>query len=70
MNVQQYEAALHWIYDKLEATANNPEPTIRWLGEDPVVLQANWPIDLRNYASQAFNLASQSFIYSCFRLAL
>ena len=47
MNVQQYEAALHWIYDKLEATANNPEPTIRWLGEDPVVLQANWPIDLR-----------------------
>ena len=47
MNVQQYKAALHWIYDKLEATANNPEPTIRWLGEDPVVLQANWPIDLR-----------------------
>ena len=34
MNVQQYEAALHWIYDKLEATANNPEPTIRWLGEE------------------------------------
>ena len=47
MNVQQYEAALHWIYDKIEATANSPEPTIRWLAEDPVVLQAGWPIDLR-----------------------
>ena len=47
MNFQQYEAALHWIYDKIEATAHNPEPTIRWLAEDPVVLQANWPIDLR-----------------------
>ena len=47
MNVQQYEAALHWFYDKIEAIANSPEPTIRWLGEDPVVLQAGWPIDLR-----------------------
>ena len=33
MNFQQYEAALHWVYDKIEATAQNP--------------QANWPIDLR-----------------------
>ena len=42
MTVQQYEASLHWVYDKIEATAHHPEPQIRWLAEDPVVLQANW----------------------------
>ena len=47
MNVQQNEAVLHWVYDKIEATANSPEPTIRWLAEDPVTLQAGWPIDIR-----------------------
>ena len=47
MNFQQYEAALHWVYDKIEATAQDSEPRIRWLTEDPVVLQANWPVDLR-----------------------
>ena len=47
LTVQQYETALHWIYDKIEATAHLPEPQIRWLAEDPVVLQANWPADIR-----------------------
>ena len=46
MNIQQYGDALFWVYDKLEATAHNPVPVIRWLGEDPVLLQQNWPIDL------------------------
>ena len=46
MNIQQYGDALYWVYDKLEATAHSPEPIIRWLGEDPIVLQQNWPIDL------------------------
>ena len=46
MNINQYGDALFWIYDKLEATANNPVPVIRWLGEDPVLLQQNWPPDI------------------------
>ena len=44
MNIQQYQDALFWVYDKLEATAQNPVPIIRWTAEDPVVLQQNWPI--------------------------
>ena len=44
MNIQQYQEAIYWIYDKLEATIANPIPSIRWTTEDPVVLQQNWPI--------------------------
>ena len=46
MTFQQYEASLHWFYDKIEATAHQPQPQIRWLNEDPVVLQATWPADI------------------------
>ena len=44
MNIQQYQEAIYWVYDKLEATIANPIPSIRWTTEDPVVLQQNWPI--------------------------
>ena len=44
MNIPQYQEAIYWIYDKLEATIANPIPSIRWTTEDPVVLQQNWPI--------------------------
>ena len=44
MNIQQYQEAIHWIYDKLEATIANLIPSIRWTTEDPIVLQQNWPI--------------------------
>ena len=43
MTVPQYEASLHWFYDKVEATAHQPQPQIRWLAEDSVVLRVNWP---------------------------
>ena len=43
MNFQQYEESLHWFFDKIEATTHQPQPQVRWLGEDAVVLQANWP---------------------------
>ena len=43
MNILQYEEAIYWIYDKLEATIANPTPSLRWVTEDPVVLQQNWP---------------------------
>ena len=46
MTFQQYEASLHWFYDKIEATAPQPQPQIRLLNEDPVVLQATWPADI------------------------
>ena len=44
MNIQQYQEAIYWVYDKLEATIANQIPSIRWTTEDPVVLQQNWPI--------------------------
>ena len=46
MTFQQYEDSLHWFYDKIEATAHQPQPQVRWLAEDAVVLQANWPADI------------------------
>ena len=29
--------------DKIEASPAHPQPQVRWLGEDAVILQANWP---------------------------
>ena len=43
MNIIQYQEAIHWIYDKLEATIAAPVPSLRWVTKDPVVLQQNWP---------------------------
>ena len=43
MNLIQYQEAIHWTYDKLEATIAAPVPSLRWVTEDPVVLQQNWP---------------------------
>ena len=46
MNFQQYEESLHWFFDKIEANPAQPQPQIRWLAEDAVVLQANWPLGI------------------------
>ena len=62
MNIQQYGDALYWVYDKLEATAQSPEPSIRWLGEDPIVLQQNWPIDLREIPVGELQNSLQSMV--------
>ena len=43
MTFLQYEESLHWFFDKVEADAAQPQPRIRWLGEDAVVLQNGWP---------------------------
>ena len=43
MTFQQYEESLHWFYGQIESTAHQPQPQIRWLSEDAVVLAANWP---------------------------
>ena len=43
MTFLQYEESLHWFFDKIEADAAQPQPRVRWLGEDAVVLQNNWP---------------------------
>ena len=43
MTFVQYEDAIHWFFDKVEADAAQPQPRIRWLGEDAVVLQNGWP---------------------------
>ena len=44
MNIPQYQEAIYWILDKIEATIANAIPSIRLTTEDPVVLQQNWPI--------------------------
>ena len=44
--IPQYQEAIYWIYDKLEATIANPIPSIRWTTEDPILLQQNWPIGI------------------------
>ena len=43
MNLGQYQDALQWVYDKLETTLAAPVPSLRWVTDDPVVLQQNWP---------------------------
>ena len=43
MNFNQYEESLQWFFDKIEASPAHPQPQVRWLGEDAVILQANWP---------------------------
>ena len=46
MTFAQYEHSIHWFFDKVECDATNPQPRIRWLGEDPVGLQNGWPPDI------------------------
>ena len=46
MTFTQYENAIHWFFDKVECDAAQPQPRIRWLGEDPVGLQNGWPPDM------------------------
>ena len=46
MTFVQYEDAIHWFFDKVEADAAQPQPRIRWLGEDPVGLRKGWPPDM------------------------
>ena len=43
MTFVQYENAIHWFFDLVEADAAQPQPRIRWLREDAVVLQNGWP---------------------------
>ena len=43
MTFVQYENAIHWFFDLVEADAAQPQPRIRWLREDAIVLQNGWP---------------------------
>ena len=43
MTFVEYENAIHWFFDLVEADAGQPQPRIRWLREDAVVLQNGWP---------------------------
>ena len=43
MTFAEYETAIHWVYGLIEADVANPQPRIKWLQEDAVVLQNGWP---------------------------
>ena len=43
MTFAEYETAIHWVFGLIEADVAHPQPRIRWLQEDAVVLQNGWP---------------------------
>ena len=43
MTFIEYENAIHWVFGLIEADVAHPQPRIRWLTEDAIVLQNGWP---------------------------
>ena len=54
MNILQYQEAIYWIYDKLEATIANPIPSIQ-----KIQLYSNWIglLELKKFQSVSCQIA-------------